>query len=85
MIAELMVEDMVRTWSERVAPGDDAAAARAVRVAMRCLAGGASVAEAVQEGRRFIECWSRHPAHQAAARHLDRRQPVRLGAVSLHA
>jgi hypothetical protein len=85
MIAELMVESMVRTWSEHVAPGDDAAAARAVRVAMRCLAGGASVAEAVQEGRRFVECWSRHPAHQPAARGVDRRRPVRVGAVSLHA
>jgi hypothetical protein len=85
MITELMVESMVRTWSERVAPGDDAAAARAAFIAMRCLAGGASVGEAVHEGRRFAECWSRHPANQPLLRHIERSRPARSGAVSIHA
>ena len=84
MIAELMVENMVRTWAERITPGDDAATTRAMHVAMRSLAGGASVGEAVREGRRFLACWSRHPANQRPVRGVDRRRPVRVGAVHTH-
>ena len=67
MIEQLMVENMVRTWSECYAPGDDAAAARAALVAVRSLEGGASVAEAVSAGRRFVECVARHPARRPRA------------------
>jgi hypothetical protein len=77
MITELMVESMVQTWSERVAPGDEAAAGRATSVAMRCLADGASVAEAVEVGRRFVECWTRHPSHWTPA---PSRRPQLVGA-----
>jgi hypothetical protein len=75
MITELMVESMVKTWSARTAPGDDHAASCATDVAMRCLAGGASAAEAVQEGRRFVECWARHPARWVPAPQTSRPRP----------
>jgi hypothetical protein len=68
MIDELLVAGLVRAWSEQVAPSERAAADGGAAVAVRCFAGGASMSEAVSEGRRFVESWARHPSHQQTPR-----------------
>ncbi|HET7487805.1 MAG TPA: hypothetical protein VFJ85_07745 [Acidimicrobiales bacterium] len=64
MTEELAVAHLVSTWASRVLPGDADAVARAVAVAERTYAGGASVGEAFAEGRRFLASWQRHPSHR---------------------
>jgi len=59
---ELLVAGAVRAFAERLLPEDDAAAERAVTVAVRCHLSGASVSEARREGRRMAESQSRHPS-----------------------
>jgi hypothetical protein len=49
---ELLLVTMVRSWAEREHPGDDAGVDRAVQAAVAALYGGASLAEAVEVGRR---------------------------------
>lgn len=63
MTDEVLVADLARRWADRLAPGDGAAAERAVALALRCYEGGASINEAAQEARRFAGSWARHPSH----------------------
>jgi hypothetical protein len=67
---ELVIADVVRCWAEHTVPGDPRVAAAAVALAERCYVGGASVAEACEEGRRFVGSWSRHPSRQPVRRLL---------------
>lgn len=62
MVPELVVAGMVRAWVDDVLPGEPDAVERAVGVAERCLAAGASVSEVGEEVRRFLRCWAAHPA-----------------------
>lgn len=71
MTGELAVAQLVAGWAARALPGEPDAAARAIAVAERSLAAGASVGEAYAEARRFLASWERHPAHH-------RRRPVHL-------
>ena len=64
---ELLLGGLVRDWVAVRLPGDIAAADRAVGVAMRTHAGGASVSEAYRAARAFVESWARHPSHQPLA------------------
>lgn len=64
MVPELVVAGMVRAWADDVLPGDGDAADRAVGVAERCLAAGASVSESAEEVRRFLRCWGSHPSYR---------------------
>ena len=64
MAGEAVLADAVRAWSETVCPGDRRAADRAVDVALRCYAAGASVGEACAEARLFITTWATHPSHR---------------------
>lgn len=55
---------LVRQWAEEVVPDDPAVVDRAVRVAQRSYASGGSVGDACWLARRYIECWSEHPANR---------------------
>ena len=61
---------LVRQWAEGVVPDDPAVVERAVRVARRSYASGGSVGDACWLARRYVECWTEHPAnrkHRGAA------------------
>jgi len=73
MNPELVMADMVRHWVGHVLPGQPGAADRAVAIALRCYEGGASVAEACEEARRFIGSWMRHPSQLTQEHALLRR------------
>lgn len=66
---ELWLAGAMRARSELMRPGDSAAAERAIAVALRAFAAGASISEASQEGRRFLACWARHPSNLVASAH----------------
>ena len=59
----LFIAHMVRNWACRVLPEEPAVADAAVMVAIRAYAGGASISEACDEGRKFMGSWARHPSH----------------------
>jgi hypothetical protein len=59
MIEVLFVTQGARRQAERVAPGDALAADRAEQAALRAVAGGASVGEALVEARRYTRSWVR--------------------------
>ncbi|HET9443584.1 MAG TPA: hypothetical protein VFO65_09685 [Acidimicrobiales bacterium] len=63
---ELILAGVVREWVERAMPGQPAAQAAATDLALRSYAGGASVAEALEEVKTFVACWARHPANRPA-------------------
>ena len=68
METELIIADTVRRWAREVLPDQPVAADAAAALAIRCYAGGASVAEACEEARRFVGSWSRHPSHHWSVR-----------------
>jgi hypothetical protein len=59
-----LVRLLVREWAEKWAPDDPAVVDRAVRVAQRSYASGASVGDACWLARRYVECWNEHPANR---------------------
>lgn len=62
MATELVVAELVRAWAGDLLPGNSEAEDRAVAVAARCLAAGASVHEVAEEVRRFLHSWAAHPS-----------------------
>jgi hypothetical protein len=62
---ELLIAETVRRWAPGTAASSPRVVDRAVAVALRAFAGGASIAEACAEGRRFLACCARHPAFGA--------------------
>ncbi|HEX4819527.1 MAG TPA: hypothetical protein VFV00_04925 [Acidimicrobiales bacterium] len=68
METEFIIADTVRRWAHEVLPEEPAAGEAAAALAIRCYMGGASVAEACQEARHFVESWSRHPSHRTSMR-----------------
>ncbi len=68
MTHEVLLAGVVREWTGNALPGQPAAADAAAGLALRCYAGGASVREACQEVRRFVESWAQHPSNQPVVR-----------------
>ncbi len=68
---EVLLAGLVRDWVRGALPGEEDAAERAVALAERAYAGGASVSEACREARAFIGSWSRHPSHESMRPHLQ--------------
>ena len=57
---------VVRAWIERELPGDRGAADRAAFIAQAAYDQGASVREACERARGFVDSWERHPANHGA-------------------
>jgi hypothetical protein len=70
---EVVLSGMVRAWT-RHRINDDQVAARAVEIALSSYAGGASIAEACEEARKFVLGWIRHPSHWQPGLELAQRQ-----------
>jgi len=67
---EVLIADMVRSWAVSRLKASRLMADRAANLAVRAYEDGASVAEACELARRYVESWLRHPA-SATRRRLD--------------
>lgn len=63
MTSENTLAEVVRTWAKEMLPGQPAAADAAAAVARQAFVEGASVSDACQAARTFLQSWSSHPAH----------------------
>jgi hypothetical protein len=61
-LPELVLAGQVKSWVERVAPGETDLCDAAVARALASYDGGASVSEACEEARRLVACRMRHPS-----------------------
>jgi len=68
MLADLLLITAVREHADRVAPGDAAASAAAVRTALSAYMGGASSSEALRAAKVLLGSWSRHPSTAISVR-----------------
>jgi hypothetical protein len=70
---EVVLSGMVRAWTHRQIT-DDKVANRAVEIALSTYAGGASIAEACEEARRFVLGWIHHPSRWQPGFEFGQRQ-----------
>lgn len=63
MTNESTLADVVWAWASEVLPGHGAAADGAAAVARQAFREGATVTEACQAARSFLQSWANHPAH----------------------
>ncbi len=68
MTPEETLAKVVAEWCEGEAPGDQAAAAHAVEIALGSYRAGRSVSDASREARVFVGGWVHHPVHRRADR-----------------
>jgi hypothetical protein len=62
VLPELVLAGQVKSWVEKVAPGERQLCEAAMARALASYAGGASVSEACEEARRLVACRMRHPS-----------------------
>ncbi len=70
MTNETALAEVVRAWAAGMLPGEPDAADSAAEMAREAFRHGATVTEACQLARSFLESWSNHPAHLESDRGL---------------
>lgn len=63
MDLEVGLAEAVRDWARAYCPQRPSVAERAAAVALECYVGGASVAEASEQARRYVRGWVCHPSN----------------------
>lgn len=65
---ELLLADSVRSRAEKAFPVIPIVADNAASAALQAFASGASMGEAWRIGRRYADCFQRHPSIEATTR-----------------
>jgi hypothetical protein len=63
MALDTILAAAIRSSARRVAPGEAGALERALALAQRDLAGGATTAQAYEHAQAFLAAWRDHPSH----------------------
>lgn len=61
--------EVVRGWVIQIHPSEEMLAERAVLVASKARAEGATTSQAFDVARTFVGCWERHPSRGKASQH----------------
>jgi hypothetical protein len=78
---DLILAEVVCSWSERLAPGDVATARAAVQTALDAFSSGASVPEAYALARSTVNGRLRHPSYRPVPPCRPGRPPLPLTVV----
>ena len=70
MSNESTLAEVVWAWAVEMLPGHRTAADGAAAVARQAFHEGASITEACQLARSYLQSWANHPAHWVADRDL---------------